>query len=219
MYANRLKVLSMIFNKKWADQRIAMLRKAKAKAKLPEEKARIDFIVSGVNIALSKSELNEQWSLAVNAGIQLPLMQPSSGKVRMEKNNLLKIVNGILHKNYRHELIMGSNNNGNCVPGIGFLREYSVTVRPWKTVCEMAKLDLAADRFNYLVNGSFEFRKWEWDIKGTNGFKSDVTGERNCDEKTNFIAQCHLNQGLSLKLEIPANGSVTIDNIQVMIKP
>lgn len=212
MYANRLKVLSMIFNKKWADQRIAMLRKAKAKAKLPEEKARIDFIISGVNIALSKSELNEQWSLAVNAGIQLPLMQPSSGKVRMEKNNLLKIVNGILHKNYRHELIMGSNNNGNCVPGIGFLREYSVTVRPWKTVCEMAKLDLASDRYNFLVNGSFEFRQWEWDIKGTNGFKSDVTGERNCDEKTNFIAQCHLNQGLSLKLEIPANGSVTITN-------
>ncbi len=212
MYANRLKVLSMIFNKKWADQRIAMLRKAKAKAKLPEEKARIDFIISGVNIALSKSELNEQWSLAVNAGIQLPLMQPSSGKVRMEKNNLLKIVNGILHKNYRHELIMGSNNNGNCVPGIGFLREYSVTVRPWKTVCEMAKLDLASDRYNFLVNGSFEFRQWEWEIKGNKDLKYLFTGERNCDEKTNFIAQCHLNQGLSLKLEIPANGSVTITN-------
>ena len=212
MYANRLKVLSMIFDKKWADRRIAALRKAKAKAKLPEEKARIDFIISGVNIALSKSELNEQWSLAAAAGIQMPLMQPSGENIRMEKHNLLKIVNGILNKNYRHELLMGSNNIGNCVPGIGFLREYSITVRPWKTLCEMAKLDLAADRFNYLVNGAFEYRMWEWDIQGSNGFKSSVTGERNCDDKTNFIAQCHLNQGLSLKLEIPAKGSITITN-------
>ena len=96
MYANRLKVLSNIFDKKWADGRIALLRKAKAKAKLPAEKARIDFITTGVNIALSKSELNEQWSLAAAAGIQLPLVQPDTTKVRMEKATLQKLVNGVL---------------------------------------------------------------------------------------------------------------------------
>ena len=212
MYANRLKVLSMIFDKKWADGRIAKLRKAKAKAKLPEEKARIDFVISGVNIALSKSELNEQWSLAAAAGIQLPLMQPDTEKIRMEKRNLLKIVSHILNKNYRHELLLGSNAYGNNVSGISFLREYAVTVRPWKTICEMAKLDLASDRYNYLVNGSFEFRKWEWDIKGDKDLQYAFAGERNHDEKTNFIAQCHLNQGVSLKLDIPAGSSVTLTN-------
>ena len=212
MYANTLKVLSQIFDKEWAKARIAKLRKAKAKAKLPEEKARIDYIISGVNVALSKSELNEMWSLAAAAGVQLPLMQPDTQKVRMEKRHLQKLINQVLNKNYRHELILASNAYGNCVPGLGFLREYAITVRPWKTVCEMAKLDLASDRFNYLVNGAFESRLWEWEIKGDPALKYTVTGERNCDDKNNFIAQCHLNQGLSLKLEIPANSSVTLTN-------
>ena len=53
---------------------------------------------------------------------------------------------------------------------------------------------------------------WEWEIKGDPALKYTVTGERNCDDKNNFIAQCHLNQGLSLKLEIPANSSVTLTN-------
>ena len=74
----------------------------------------------------------------------------------------------------------------------------------------MAKLDLASDRFNYLVNGSFESRQWEWDIKGDKDLKYSFSGERNCDSATNFIAQCHLNQGLSLKLDIPAKSAVTI---------
>ena len=214
MYANRLKVLSGIFNKAWADKRLAILRKARTLTKVPAEKARIDYIISGVNIALSKSELNEQWSKASAAGIPLPLVQPDTEKIRMEKATLQKLVNAVLDKNYRHEMILGTNAYGNCVSGISFLREYSITVRPWKTICEMAKLDLATDRFNYLVNGAFEHRMWEWSLKGSNGVQSVVTGERNCDEKTSFIAQCHLNQGLSLKLEIPAKGSVVLSNLR-----
>ena len=212
MYANRLKVLSGIFNKEWADRRLAKLKAARKKAKLPEEKARIDYIADGIQISLSKSQLNEHWSKVTAAGVPCPLIQPDTEKIRMEKKNIQKIITAALNQNYVHERNIGRNVGGNRIAGVGFVREYSVTLRPWKTLCEMAKLDLASDRYNYLVNGAFEYRMWEWEIKGTNGFQSIVTGERNCDEKTSFISQCHLNQGLSLKLEIPARGSVTITN-------
>ena len=212
MYANRLKVLSGIFDKKWADGRRAKLKAARKKAKLPVEKARIDYIMSGIDVVLSKSLLNDQWSKVTAAGVPCPLIQPDTENIRMEKHNLQKIVNEALKIDDAHLRALGRNIGGNRVAGVSFVRSDAINLRPWRSLTQMAKLDLASDRFNYLVNGAFEYRMWEWEIKGDNGYQAGITGERNCDEKINFIAQCHLNQGLSLKLEIPAKSSVTLTN-------
>ncbi|MBO4648516.1 MAG: DUF4838 domain-containing protein [Lentisphaeria bacterium] len=210
MYANRLRMLSSIFDEQWQKNALAQLRKAKSLAKKTVEKERIDFFIAGVNVAYAKSRLNEYWSECAAGGLVLPLIQPAEIKVRMEKNNLRKLFAGASRAALNYETLMAGNIVGNAQPGIGFLREYALSLRPWKTVTEKALLDLSSNRFNYLVNGCFEYRQWEWEIKGDKDLKYSFTTERNCDNKENFMAQCHLNQGMSLKLEIPAETSVTI---------
>ena len=210
MYANRLRMLSAIFDKEWYKNATNQLNRARKLAKKPIEKKRIEFFLAGVQVVYSKSRLNAMWSEVAAGGLVLPLIQPSETKVRMEKNTLRKLFAEAQKAAIGNEATIAHNLVENATAGVGFLREYAISLRPWKSMTEIGLLDLASNRFNYLVNGCFEYRQWEWDIQGAKDLQYSFTRERNCDAKDNFMSQCHLSQGLSLKLEIPAKTSVVI---------
>ena len=82
--------------------------------------------------------------------------------------------------------------------------------RPWKTLTDKAGLDLAANRYNYLVNGAFEYNAYSWDLKP--GKDARVFCTRSCthDGDDNYMAQCHGGQGISMQVDLPAGGSAEL---------
>ena len=79
-------------------------------------------------------------------------------------------------------------------------RSNAMNLRPWGALTEIATIDLAADKFNYLVNGAFEYSGYSWEVKGD--AKADYVTTTNCDADNNYMVTSHALQGISLQLDV-----------------
>ena len=211
-YAARNRAMADCFNQEFQKMCEGYYRKALKLAGTPERKARIAFIQSGTRMAqLTTDTINAYADLAA-AGINMPLTQPSGKEIRMEKKNLQKLVGAVWKAAMKKNSYFGQVKHNNAFGGSVLASHTRLELRPWIILAEKAKLDLSADRFNYLVNGAFEYNGYSWDMSGSNGAVIATTRECNHDADNNYMVQCHAGQGLGLQVALPAGGSAELVN-------
>ena len=186
------------------------LNKALKLADTPERKARIEFISLGVKRAeLTSAALNAFSDLAA-AGINMPLTQPSGKQIRMEKRTLQKLAASAREASAAISRFHSAYSVRNAFSGGVIGSWVKLSLRPWIILTDKARLDLAANRFNYMVNGAFEYTTYSWKTEEKAGAKIFATRECNHDADDNFMVQCHGRQGISLQVELPAGSSAEL---------
>ncbi|MBQ9338339.1 MAG: DUF4838 domain-containing protein [Lentisphaeria bacterium] len=186
------------------------MNKALKLAETLERKERIEFIRSGIKRAERTSNVLNAFSDLAAIGINMPLTQPSGKEIRMEKRNLQKVVSAAAAavKAYQSFHSVHSPNNAFSNGVIGSMTKLSL--RPWFILTDKARLDLSANRFNYMVNGAFEYTTYSWKTDAQGGAKVFATHECNHDADDNYMVQCHGRQGISLEVSLPAESSAEL---------
>ena len=209
-YAEFNRFMSTIFDAAFSKACEAKTRKAASLADTPARKARVAYIASGLAFAKLTTESLQSLGDLADIGNDVPLTMPSGRDIRMEKKTLLKVVNRAIeaeHARKRYSRICTGSNalTSDC-------RSEALSLRPWGTMAERAKLLLRSDRYSYLVNGSFEYSGFSWDVSGdgTNVYST----ARNHDADDNWMVQCHHKQGVSLELQVVPHGTMAVKNLR-----
>ncbi|MBO4648917.1 MAG: DUF4838 domain-containing protein [Lentisphaeria bacterium] len=208
-YAARNHAMAQCFNQDFQKMCAGYLKKAMKLADTPERKARIAFIQRGIKLAqLTTDTLNAYADLAA-AGINMPLTQPSDKEIVMERSNLAKLIKRSKEA-YKAKATFAANARHDNAFGSIYANHTKLNLRPWMTLTDKAGLDLAANRYNYMVNGAFEYSAYSWDLKP--GKDARVFCTRSCthDGDDNYMAQCHGGQGISMQVDLPAGGSAEL---------
>ncbi len=214
-YSDSLRCFTILFDAKYQAAARAKLQAAKKLAKNADQKARVQYFIYGIDyVKVMINSVNAFMELAA-AGINMPLIQPSDKAIEMEKANLMAVAKATINaENARDRFLL------RYLPEfVGYRHFYSnsLMLRPWRALAESAVLDLLADRYNYLVNGAFEFRNYSWEIKGDYAFNNKI----NHDADNNYMVQCHVNQGVSLETTLKPGAETTITQLRpvVLTKP
>ncbi|MBQ9338338.1 MAG: DUF4838 domain-containing protein [Lentisphaeria bacterium] len=209
-YAARNYAMSHCYNADFRKMCAGYLSKAMALADTPERKARIEFIRTGIKRAEYTSAVIRAFAKMAAIGINMPLTHPSRQAVRMEKKNLQKTIEAAWNAAMDYERYHSVSAVRNGFDGYVASSMTRLGLRPWTVLTEKAMLDLSADRFNYLVNGAFEYTTYSWKTQEKGGAKISATRSCNHDADDNFMAQCHGNQGISLQVDLPAGSSAEL---------
>ena len=143
----------------------------------------------------------------------MSLTQPSGKEIRMEKKNLIAVVQQAIKAAKARIRYVQQNGNQNALSK-GYIMEG--LGRPWKIYAEKAALDLSANRFNYLVNGAFEYSGYSWKMTGAKGAELTTTRKCNHDADDNYMVQRHAGQGISLQADLPAGSSAELVNTRTV---
>ncbi|MBO4648555.1 MAG: DUF4838 domain-containing protein [Lentisphaeria bacterium] len=211
-YAGHCRAMAECYNADFQKMCEGYLSKALKLADTPERKARIEFIRTGTRYAAVTSEALNCYSDLAAAGINMPLTQPSGNEIRMEKKNLLKLVQRAVKASEQRVIWVSRYANICAFSPEQVLGQSQLKLRPWKTLSEKAALDLTSNQFNYLVNGAFEYSGYSWDLSGKSGAELTFTQETNHDAQDNYMVKCHSGQGISLRCDLPAGASATAVN-------
>ncbi|MBR4664556.1 MAG: DUF4838 domain-containing protein, partial [Lentisphaeria bacterium] len=211
-YAGHCRAMAECYNADFQKMCEKYLSKAMKLADTPERKARVEFIRTGTRYAAVTSEALNCYADLAAAGINMPLTQPSGNEIRMEKKNLLKLASRAIKASEARIMYVSGNADRFVVSPEQVLEQSQLKLRPWKTLSEKARLDLTSDRYNYLVNGAFEYSGYSWDLSGKSGVEFKSTQETNHDAEDNYMVKCHSGQGISLKCSLPAGASATAVN-------
>lgn len=209
-YAEQLRHLATLFDNPFLQRALADLAAARKLARTPAQKARVDFFTSGIRYSeIMVTSISCLQELAA-VGTMLPLIQPAAVKTTMEKSQLLEVANRAIAAENARETFLARHANQNTIePGL-YQSAQNITLRPWKALAEIARLDLLAQRYNYLVNGAFEYRQYEWELDPSAGSTCSFATGVNHDADNNFMVQCHAGQGISLQLDLPPGGQVRV---------
>jgi hypothetical protein len=204
-----------IFTPEFLKEAKALLVQAKKQAKSREQKDRVEFILYGHTFAEIMTECIRYRQLLAAAGVDMSLVQPSSEIVRMERSNLSRIAKGLIAAENKRGDFLLSLADRSAIDIAQFISASSLHLRPWKTLAEAADIELAAKKFSYLVNGSFEYRGYSWDIKVSKGQAEYefVTGT-NCDERNNYMVTSHANQGISLQALLQPGAELSVTSLR-----
>ena len=209
-YANGNYAKAQCYNADFQKMCNGYLNKALKLADTPERKARIEFIRLGIKrAALTSAALNAYSDLAA-AGINMPLTQPSGKQIRMEKRNLQKLAGAASEASTALSRFHSAYSGRNAFSGGVIGSWVRLSLRPWIILTAKARLDLSANRFNYMVNGAFEYTTYSWKPVEKGGAKIFATRDCNHDADDNFMVQCHGRQGISLQVELPAGSSAEL---------
>ena len=209
-YAARNYAMSHCYNADFQKMCNGYLSKALKLADTPERKARIEFIRLGVKRAEYTSAVLKAFADMAAIGINMPLTQPSGKNIRMEKKNLQKIANAANAATGVYERFHSASSVRQGFDSYVISTMTRLSLRPWIILTEKALLDLTADRFNYMVNGAFEYTTYSWKTEEKAGAKMFTTRDCNHDADDNFMVQCHGMQGISLQVELPAGSSAEL---------
>ncbi|MBO4648919.1 MAG: DUF4838 domain-containing protein [Lentisphaeria bacterium] len=209
-YAARNRAMADCFNDDFQKMCEAYYKKALKLADTPERKARIEFIQRGTRMAKYTTGIINAYADLAAIGLNMALTQPSGKQIRMEKKNLQKVVANALRAGQDKTRYYSQVKNDNAFGGGASGPHYVLGLRPWKILAEKARLDLSANRFNYMVNGAFEYNAYSWTMTGANGGKLTLTHECNHDADDNYMVQCHAGQAISLQADLPAGGSAEL---------
>ena len=211
-YAGHCRAMAECYNADFQKMCEKYLSKALKLADTPERKARIEFIRTGTRYAAVTSEALNCYADLAAAGVNMPLTQPSGKEIRMEKKNLLKLVDRAIKASEARVMYVSRTADQFAVSPEQVLGQSQLKLRPWKTLSEKARLDLTSDQFNYVVNGAFEYSGYSWDLSAGPGAEFKFTQECNHDARDNVMVKCHSGQGISLKCELPAGASAAAVN-------
>ena len=134
---------------------------------------------------------------------------PSELDIPMEKNAILNVIRASSKAFNEKEFYI---NRYSLDLNIGRARRSNaINLRPWGAMTEIATIDLAADKINYLVNGAFEYSGYSWDVDIRKGEgKSAYVTSTNCDADNNFMVTSHALQGISLQLDLASGAEAVI---------
>ena len=209
-YAEFNRYMTTIFDEDFSKMCDRETKKALKLADTPERRKRVEYIAGGLSFAKIVTAALRGFEDLADIGCDVSLTQPSGREIRMDKTNLLAVVGRAIdaeaaRKRYS-EVYHGSNALASD------RRSEALSLRPWGTMAERARLLLRSDRFNYLVNGAFEYSGFSWEVTGdgTNAF----TTVRNHDAADNWMVQCHQGQGISLELTIAPHGEMKVRQLR-----
>ena len=211
-YAERNRLMSeVIFNDEFQKMCAPYIAKARKLADSADRKARVDFINRGISMAAVTTESLRSIADLAAAGVNMPLTQPSTNKIRMEKNNLIKIANRAVAAESARNTFLLANSGDNAITRGVFFGSTKISLRPWKALSEIALIQLKSGMYNYLVNSAFEYYGYSWDVKSVKGEgKFQYTASTNRDADDNYMVPCHAGQGISLQLDMPAGCEMSV---------
>lgn len=209
-YAEINRAMTTIFSPEFSAMCEKKLAKARKLAEKPVWKDRIGYIATGLEFAKLTTESLQSLGELAAAGVNLPLTMPSDTELVMEKKTLIKAAKRAIAAERRRQAYPTVCEQSNVL--VGDLRSEAMDLRPWRALSELALLHLQADRYNYLVNGAFEYAGYSWDVAGAG--TNFITRAHNHDNDDNVMVQCHLNQGISMQLEIAPGGTMTLRNLR-----
>ena len=185
-------------------------KKALKLADTPERKRRVEYIASGLAFAKIVTEALQGFADLADIGNDVSLTLPSCEDIKMEKGTLLKVVDRAIKAEGARRRYSQMHHGSNALTTD--TRSQALSLRPWGAMAERASLLLISDRYNYLVNGAFEYRGFSWEVTGdgTNVY----TTARNHDADDNWMVQCHQGQGVSLELTVAPGGEMKVRNLR-----
>lgn len=209
-YADFNRFMATIFDDGFSAMCEKGCKKALKLADTPVRKARIDYFAAGLGFAkLTTESLRSLGDLAA-CGNDVPLTMPSDNEIRMEKSVLIKVANRAIDAENGRRRFPLHHKQSNILTSD--MRSEALSLRPWRTMAERARQLLRSDRYNYLVNGSFEYSGYSWDVSGdgTNVYST----ARNHDADDNWMVQYHHKQGISLELNVAPHGTMRVRNLR-----
>ena len=209
-YAEFNRFQTTIFDADFSEMCARETKKALKLADTPERKARVNYIARGLAFAkLQTTALTSFMDLAA-IGVDMPLTQPSGKEIRMEKANLIKVADAAIDAENARRAYPYADLGSNALTTD--VRSEALNLRPWGVMAQRTKMLLRMDRFNYLVNGAFEYSGYSWNVSGdgTNTF----TTARNHDADEDWMVQCHGGQGISLELTVAPRGEMQVRNLR-----
>ena len=209
-YAEFNRYMTTIFDEDFAKMCDRETKKAAKLADTPERRRRVEYIAAGLGFAKLNTAALRSFAELAAAGNDMPLTQPSADEIVMEKSALLKVVNRAIAAENARKRYSQMHHGSNALTTD--TRSQALSLRPWGTLAERARLQLLSDRYSYLVNGSFEYRGYSWDVSGDGTF--DYTTARNHDADDNWMVQCHQGQGVSLELRVAPHGTMKVRNLR-----
>ena len=204
-----------IFTPEFLKEAKALLQLAKKQARTQEQKARVDFITYGHSYTEIMIECIRYRQLLAAAGVDMSLVQPSPEMVRMERSNLSRIAKGLIAAETNRGYFLLSVADRSAIDITQFIYASQLHLRPWKAFAEAAGIELAANKFSYLVNGAFEYRGYSWDIKTSQGqAEHEFVSGINCDERNNYMVVGHANQGISLQALLQPGAELSVTSMR-----
>ena len=205
-YAESVRMLSHLYDEKFVSMCSKYLSRARKLALNAEQRARVDYIASGLAFTKVQTAALRAYQKLAAIGIDMPLTQPDAEEFPMNKATIAAIIQEANTASAKREsawTTLSDNNNFSRSR-----RSDALNLRPWAVLAQAARLQLRSGRYNYLVNNAFEYYGYSWEINGDG--KYEFVCYENCDADNNYMTQCHDGQGVSLKLDIPAGKSMTV---------
>ena len=209
-YAEFNRYMTTIFDESFAKMCDRETKKAAKLADTPERRARVAYIAAGLNFAKIVTEALQSFADLAAAGNNMPLTQPSDKEIVMEKGNLFNVIKRAIDAEAARRRYSDVYHGSNALTSDR--RSEALSLRPWGTMAARARLLLRADRYNYLVNGAFEYSGYSWAITGDG--TATFTTARNHDADDNWMVQCHHKQGISLELTVAPGGEMKVRNLR-----
>ena len=209
-YAEFKRCITTIFDADFSKMCDSGTKKAARLADTPERKARVAYIASGLAFAKLVTAALRSFADLAAAGSDMPLTQPSDSEIVMEKSSLLAVATRAIEAEAARKGYSWKD-HGSCSL-TSDMRSEALSLRPWGVMAQRARLLLMSDRYNYLVNGAFEYSGYSWDVSGDGSFS--YTRARNHDADDNWMVQCHQGQGISLELTVPPHGEMKFRNLR-----
>ncbi|MBE6362332.1 MAG: DUF4838 domain-containing protein [Lentisphaerae bacterium] len=212
-YSKNNYVMARIFDHNFTKMCNDYFHKAAKLVKTPAQKARLQYIKNGVNFARVTSDALCAYQDLAAIGLNMPLTMPSNLNIPMEKNAVLKVVNDALKAYNEKEFYI---NRYSLDSNIGRARRSNaINLRPWGTLAEIARIDIISEKFNYLVNGAFEYSSYSWDVKALKGNAGAAfVTSANCDADNNYMVTSHALQGISLELSMDKDAVAEIKQLR-----
>ena len=209
-YAEFNRYMTTIFDADFSKMCAAATKKAMKLADTPERRARVSYIASGLAFAKIQTEALRSFADLAAAGSNMPLTMPSSEQIVMDKSSLLGVIRRAMEAEGARRKYSGVYHGSNALASDR--RSEALSLRPWGVMAERARLLLRSDRYNYLVNGAFEYSGYSWDVSGDG--TAAYTTARNHDADDNWMVQCHHKQGISLELTVAPGGTMKLRNLR-----
>jgi hypothetical protein len=209
-YAEFNRYQTTIFDADFSEMCDRETKKALKLADTPERRKRVEYIASGLNFAKVVTDALLSFEDLADIGCDMSLTQPSGKEIKMEKATLLAVVNKAIDAESARRRYSDVYRGSNALSSDR--RSEALSLRPWGTMAARARLLLRSDRFNYLVNGAFEYSGFSWEVTGdgTNRY----TTVRNHDADDNWMVQCHAGQGISLELTVAPGGEMKVRQLR-----
>ncbi len=211
-YAEFNRFQASVFNEAFNKMCKTYLNKADKLADTADRKARVQFFRVGLMKAMNTTEFLRANADLAAIGVNMPLTQPSTNFITMEKSELMKTVANALAVNKKRDIYHYTYaNDFTFSRGLGNV----IHLRPWHTLAQIARIDILTGNFNYLVNGAFEYYGYSWDTKAVNGEAvcNYVTTD-NCDAPNNFMVTSHAGQGVSLQTDLKPGAVVEVKQLR-----